>query len=94
MESRVRDLEAVKVLRSARLAAVSASSHGDIASVLNSTDGATQQVYVVKILDVHPRLGKVSGRRLLSDIDVKPFARLADLTAAQRARILEAVGHS
>ncbi len=46
---------------------------------------------MVKILDVHPRLGKVAGRRLLADIGVAPLARIADLTDDQRDRILSTV---
>ncbi len=92
MESRVRDLDRVRELRSARVAAVDRSSAGELAEVLAARDGATGSVYVVKLLDVHPRLGKVAGRRLLAEIGVAPLARLHDLTDLQRSRILDEAG--
>lgn len=91
MESRNRDLDIVRELRSARETAVSRSSSGELAEVFSGDDGPTGSVYVVKLLDVHPRLGKVAGRRLLADIGVEPLARVADLTTEQRARILAEV---
>lgn len=91
MESRTRDLESVRALRSARIAAVRQAASGDVVRLLSSDDRATRAVYVVKILDVHPRLGKVAGRRLLADIGVAPLARIADLTDDQRDRILSTV---
>lgn len=94
MESRVRDLVTVRALRSARVDAVAASAAGELASLLASTDGFTRAVYVVKILDVHPGLGKVAGRRLLAEVGVEPLARISDLTPGQTSRILEAVGRA
>jgi hypothetical protein len=94
MESRNRDLDSVRALRSARINAVSRSAEGDLAVILESHDMLTQSVYVVKLLDVHPRLGKVAGRRLLAEIGVAPLARVSDLNAAQRRRILAEVGQA
>ena len=92
MENRNRDLGTVRDLRSARIAAVNDSSSGDLAGVLGSSDRFTASVYVVKLLDVHPRLGKVAGRRLLAALGVAPLARVSDLTSDQRARILAEAG--
>lgn len=88
MESRNKDLDTVRSLRSARIAAVAKSGEGDLETVLSADDVATQSVYVVKLLDVHPKLGKVAGRRLLAHIGVEPLARVCDLTTEQRNRIL------
>lgn len=92
MESRNRDLEFVRAMRSAHVDAVSRSSAGDLVGVLGSDDRLTCSVYVMKLLDVHPRLGKVAGRRLLAEIGVEPLARVSDLTSHQRERIVEVVG--
>lgn len=93
MESRVQDLETVSRLRSARQEAVARAAQGDVASLLHSgADSLVQQVYVVKLLDVHPRLGKVAGRRLLSDLHVAPLARVCDLTAEQVTALVAVVG--
>lgn len=91
MERRNRDLDTVRTLRSARIAAVNRASQGDLAGVLQADDPNSGFVYVVKLLDVHPRLGKVAGRRLLADIGVQPLARVADLTHEQCNRILAQV---
>lgn len=92
MENRNRDLGTVRDMRSARIAAVNLSSSGELAGVLDSRDRFTGSVYVVKLLDVHPRLGKVAGRRLLAAIGVAPLARVSDLTSEQRTRILAEAG--
>ena len=95
MESTVGDFEMVKNLRDARITAVQKAQSGQVRDVLTVTaDSLGAQVYVVKILDVHPKLGKVAGRRLLADIGVVPFARVGDLTAQQRESILVTVGES
>lgn len=93
MESTVSDFEMVKNLRIARIAAVQKAQKGLIRDVLSvPADSLDAQVYVVKILDVHPKLGKVAGRRLLADIGVVPFTRVGELTAQQRDSILTTVG--
>ena len=95
MESTVSDFEMVKSLRNARVVAVKKAHEGKLAGVLSvSEDSLEAQVYVVKLLDVHPALGKVSGRRLLADLGVVPFTRVGQLTSAQRSGILAAVGES
>jgi hypothetical protein len=93
MESTVGDFEMVKNLRNARIAAVQKAQAGHLRDVLSvAVDSLDAQVYVVKILDVHPKLGKVAGRRLLADIGVVPFTRVGELTAQQRESILTTVG--
>jgi hypothetical protein len=95
MESTVSDFEMVKSLRNARIAAVQKAQSGQILQVLaDPIDSLAAQVYVVKLLDVTPGLGKVAGRRLLAEIGVDPFARLCHLTGAQKASIQQAVGQA
>jgi hypothetical protein len=95
MESTVSDFEMVKSLRNARVVAVKKAHEGKLAGVLSVSDDSLEaQVYVVKLLDVHPALGKVSGRRLLADLGVVPFTRVGQLTSAQRSGILAALGES
>ena len=93
MESTVSDFEMVRNLRNARIAAVQKTQSTRLREVLESSaDSLESQVYVVKLLDVHPALGKVAGRRLLSVLHVAPFARVGELLPQQRDSILHAVG--
>jgi hypothetical protein len=92
MESRNRDLETVSRLRTARLHAVGAASRGEMESLLRHSTPEASQVYVVKLFDVHPRFGKVAGRRLLAQLNVPPFARVANLSSQQVDALLRAVG--
>lgn len=93
MESTVSDFEMVKSLRNARIAAVEQARNGQVLQLLTeSSDSLVAEVYVVKLLDVTSGLGKVAGRRLLSELGVDPFARLRQLTPAQKASIQQAVG--
>jgi hypothetical protein len=95
MESTVSDFEMVKSLRDARVLAVAKANEGHLSEALSvHTDSFEAQVYVVKLLDVHPALGKVAGRRLLADLGVVPFTRVGQLTDEQRNSILAAVGES
>lgn len=88
-----RDEACVADLRSARTKAVELSRGGELATVLSAgIDDPMSRVYVVKLLDVHPALGKVAGRRVLADIGLAPFARVVDLTASQKANLLLASG--
>lgn len=89
------DYAIVERLRAARRTAVEAASAGRVRSVLGvDGDDPASRVYVVKLLDVHPALGKVAGRRLLADAGVAPFARVVDLTEAQKSTILRACGET
>ena len=48
-------------------------------------------MYVVKLLDVSPRLGKVAGRRLMADLGIEPLSRVRDLTDPQRSALIGVV---
>ena len=88
MEPRAADIEIIDAYRSARIAAVASSSGGNVAHILRSHAETDRFVYVVKLLDVHPRLGKVAGRRLLDSLSLSHFARVGDLSEAQVNAIL------
>lgn len=93
METKTKDLETVSQLRSARVAAVSRSRTGDVESVLFSDQSSLEaQVYVVKLLDVYPALGKVAGRRLMAELGIAPLARVADLTSQQLSLLQTSIG--
>ena len=92
MESTKTDMEVVEQLRTARVAAVLESSKGNVATVLEAPhDSYEAQVYVVKLLDVSPRLGKVAGRRLMADLSIAPLSRVHELTEAQRRALIDVV---
>ena len=92
MESTNKDTEVVAQLRTSRVGAVLESSKGNVASVLEAHhDSYEAQVYVVKLLDVSPRLGKVAGRRLMADLGIAPLARVYELTEAQRRALIDVV---
>lgn len=87
MEARVRDIETIGNLRAARESAIEQSRAGRLASLLRSKDHEVGHIYVVKLLDVHPKLGKVAGRRLLDDMGISHFDRVVDLDG----RAIEAI---
>ena len=92
MESTNTDMEVVAQLRASRVAAVLESSRGNVSSVLNvAPDSYEAQVYVVKLLDVSPRLGKVAGRRLMADLSISPLSRVHELTEVQRRALIDVV---
>lgn len=92
MESTNSDMEVVAQLRNARVAAVHESSKGNVASVLQAPHTSYEaQVYVVKLLDVSPRLGKVAGRRLMAELGIGALARVRDLTEQQRRALIDVV---
>ena len=92
MESTNTDMEVVAQLRKARVTAVLESSRGNVASVLQAPhDSCEAQVYVVKLLDVSPRLGKVAGRRLMAELGIAALARVRDLTEPQRRALIDVV---
>ena len=94
MEPRAADLALIETLRSARATAVDSSAAGSVASVLTSSDEADKFIYVVKLLDVHPALGKVAGRRVLASLGLTHFSRVGELTSAQVDAIVLACGES
>jgi hypothetical protein len=92
MESTYTDMEVVAQLRTARVAAVLESSKGNVATVLQAPpDSYEAQVYVVKLLDVSPRLGKVAGRRLMAELGISALSRVQDLSEAQRRALIDVV---
>jgi hypothetical protein len=92
MENTNRDMEVVAQLRTARVAAVLESSKGNVASVLEASHGSLEaQVYVVKLLDVSPSLGKVAGRRLMAELGIAALSRVKDLTTVQRGALIESI---
>ncbi|MEY3290444.1 MAG: hypothetical protein RLY19_535 [Actinomycetota bacterium] len=95
MEASVRDLEVVAQLRAARRASVNFATSGKLRSLfLFPSDSDECQVYLVKLLDVYPGLGKVAGRRLMADLGIGQFTRVADLSDAQRTAVLQGCGES
>lgn len=65
METPVRSLPTVEKWRREIESALAVSRAGDLAAALDA--GRHAHALVVKILDVHPCIGKVAGRRLLTD---------------------------
>lgn len=85
-------MEVVVQLRAARVSAVLESSKGNVASVLDCPPGSYEaQVYVVKLLDVSPRLGKVAGRRLMAELGIASLARVHELTDDQHCALIDVV---
>jgi len=85
-------MEIVAQLRTSRVAAVSESSKGNVSSVLGGSPTSYEaQVYVVKLLDVSPRLGKVAGRRLMAELGIAALARVHELTVDQRRALIDVV---
>lgn len=70
--------------------AVGLASSGPLSVVL-AAEGCGH-CYVVKVLDVHPCLGKVKGRRLLSSLGVSASTRMEDLGDKERAAISGSCG--
>ncbi|CAB4563867.1 MAG: hypothetical protein F2545_05435 [Actinobacteria bacterium] len=94
MEDRVRDLELMSQVRTVRQAAIEESRAGRLASVFSRSEGDERFIYVVKLLDVHPQLGKVAGRKLLASLGVSSFDCVGDLSPELMERILKSVGES
>lgn len=94
MEDRVRDLELMSQVRTVRQAAIEESRAGRLASVFSRSEGDERFIYVVKLLDVHPQLGKVAGRKLLASLGVSSFDCVGDLSPELMEHILKSVGES
>lgn len=91
MESTVDVFEMITTLRAARAEAVALASGGDLTTVFElSPESPSAFVYVVKLLDVHPALGKVKGRRLMAQLGLDQFVRVSELSAHDKSKILEA----
>lgn len=93
MSERAADLAVIDEVRRARVHAVESARAGRLAEVF-STPGPWQQVYVVKLLDVHPSLGKVAGRRLLDSLSISHMDRVCEVSVPDRSAILRAVGEA
>lgn len=94
MESRTKDLETVSRLRSARVSAVQQANHSNLEVLSSDCQSLEAQVYLVKLLDVYPGLGKVAGRRLMATLGLEPLVRVADLTSEQKCALRSALGIS
>jgi hypothetical protein len=92
MESRTKDLETVSRLRSARISVVNEAKQGCLDVLTHDGDSLETQVYLVKLLDVFPGLGKVAGRRLMSDLGFAPLVKVAQLTSEQKKSLISALG--
>lgn len=89
MQGSDKDFAEVARLRAARREAIAAAERGDLARVLRAAaDEPCSSVYVVKLLDVQPGLGKVAGRRLLERLGLDPFTRVIDLSPDHADEIL------
>ncbi|MEY3745352.1 MAG: hypothetical protein RLZ48_1030 [Actinomycetota bacterium] len=85
MELQTRTLEVVSTWRQQITDATRAASEGHIEGVLGRTD--LSHPYIVKVMDVHPCMGKVAGRRILDELGIAHQTHLSRLTAAQVAAI-------
>ena len=90
MELAAHTRDTVVAWRSQIASACELSSGGSLDRVLARPD--LTHPYVVKVLDVHPCLGKVSGRRLLDELGIAHMTRLADLTSTQVAALARRCG--
>jgi hypothetical protein len=55
---------------------------------------ANKYVYVVKLIERIPGVGKVKARRILSELDISERCHVGDLTLEQRSIIVEQVAQS
>ena len=71
-----------------------ADSSLSLADTLLSTDpdSATGRLYVVKLLESLPGVGKVQARRVMSDIGIAEKYRVAELGTDHRAALLKVFG--
>jgi hypothetical protein len=93
MESTIRDVQRVAEIRASRVQAVQLSSQAKLAEVFASpSNDHYGAVYLVKLLDVHPALGKVVGRRLMDTLGLPSFATVSQIGSAEQAAILVACG--
>lgn len=66
-----------------------------VAQVLSMGDDDRTYVYVVKALEAVPGIGKVRARRILEELSIGEQARVCELSAMQRDRVIErASSHS
>ena len=55
---------------------------------------ANNYVYVVKVIERIPNVGKVKARRSLSELDISERCHVGDLTPLQRSTIVDQVARS
>ena len=90
MELQARTIEMVSDRRRQVTEATRLAASGPISGVLDRVD--IPYTYVVKVLDVHPCLGKVAGRRLLDELGIAHRTRLGELVPDNRVAIEQACG--
>lgn len=71
-----------------------ASASMSLAAALNITspDAAVNRLYVVKLLESLPGVGKVRARRVMSDIGIAVKCRVLELEPNQRVELLKELG--
>jgi hypothetical protein len=55
---------------------------------------ANNYVYVVKLIERIPGVGKVKARRILSELDISERCHVGDLTPEQRSIVVQQVAQS
>jgi hypothetical protein len=85
METPVLRLPTVERWRREIETAVSASRAGNLQTALDA--GVSGHALVVKVLDVHPCLGKVAGRRLLTELGIDHGATVDSLPVDRIAAV-------
>jgi len=78
MDARRTALETVRAWRGEIERAVEAGASLPLPEVMSRDD--TGHAYLVKVLDVHPCLGKVAGRRLMAGLGLGPRTRIGEMT--------------
>ncbi len=71
-----------------------ASGSLTLADALNTDDpdAAVNRLYVVKVLESLPDIGKVRARRVMSESGVAEKCRVLDLSPSQRALLMTSIG--
>lgn len=78
------------LMRAAIRRAVEDAAAGRVIDVLTSPVGDPRgAVYVVRLLEVVPGLGKVAARRLAAEAGVDGFTRVDDLDESRRRLLME-----
>ena len=88
METAPSVIAKVNAVRAAIRTTLERSSTEPLSRVLS--DPVCAPTHVVKVLDVHPCLGKVAGRRLMAGSGVPESATVGDLDDARRAALASA----
>lgn len=88
MDARRTALETVREWRGEIERAVGAGASSPLAVVLSRGD--TGHAYLVKVLDVHPCLGKVAGRRLMAGLGLAPRTRIGEMSPGDVRSVVSA----